>query len=188
VSLLCVAKASLTASRTAANSIYVVPILQAEIDEMSGVLHCEEGDHVTAFSYFLEAFDGYDQSEDSRALISLKYMILAKVLSDNASDVPGVLGGKMAIKHQGEELTAMAAVAKSAQKRSLEDFKKTVSGGQCVCTVCSIAVLIVFMNGAIGRQIWRLLQTRCPHQPPARRIIPKDVGDKSSQDYPSLQV
>ena len=31
-----------------------VPLLQAEIDEMSGVLHCEEGDYVTAYSYFLE--------------------------------------------------------------------------------------------------------------------------------------
>ena len=47
-------KSSLTASRAAANSIYVVPLLQAELDEMSGTLCCEEGDNGTAYSYFLE--------------------------------------------------------------------------------------------------------------------------------------
>jgi 26S proteasome regulatory subunit N6 len=70
----------LTASRTAANAIYVVPLLQAELDEMSGILHCEEEDHLTAFSYFLEAFETYDQANDKRAVVCLKYMMLCKVL------------------------------------------------------------------------------------------------------------
>lgn len=48
------AKAALTASRSNANSIYVTPLLQAELDEMSGTLCCEEKDNVTGFSYFLE--------------------------------------------------------------------------------------------------------------------------------------
>jgi len=120
------AKAALTASRTAANVIYVSPLLQAEIDEMSGVLHCEEGDHVTAYSYFLESFEGYDGGNDRRAVTCLKYMMLAKVLSESASEVPSILGTKQAMKYSGVELDAMSAIAKAAKLRSLEDFTATV--------------------------------------------------------------
>ncbi len=75
------AKAALTASRTAANSIYVAPSLQASIDSMSGILHCEERDYTTAHSYFLEAFEQLDQMDDrQRALPCLKYMMLCKIL------------------------------------------------------------------------------------------------------------
>lgn len=49
-----VAKSSLTAARTNANSIYVAPVLQGELDEMSGILYSEEGDNTTAYSYFQE--------------------------------------------------------------------------------------------------------------------------------------
>ena len=74
-------KAALTASRTCANSIYVSPSLQATIDNMSGVLHCEEGDYDTAHSYFLEAFEQLDQLNDTdRAVPCLKYMMLCRIL------------------------------------------------------------------------------------------------------------
>ena len=75
------AKAALTASRTCANAIYVAPALQASIDSMSGVLHCEEGDYNTAHSYFLEAFEQLDQLDDKeRAVPCLKYMMLCRIL------------------------------------------------------------------------------------------------------------
>jgi len=118
------AKASLTACRTAANSIYVVPLLQAEIDEMSGILHCEEADYTTAYSYFLEAFDAYNQSNITTSAVScLKYMMLSKILNEAAHEVAGLLVSKMASKYQGPDLTAMAMIAKSAKIRSLEAFK-----------------------------------------------------------------
>ena len=75
-----------------ANAIYVVPLLQAEIDEMSGILHCEETDYTTAYSYFLEAFEAYDQAKANKlvpttasttsSITCLKYMILCKVLNE----------------------------------------------------------------------------------------------------------
>jgi len=139
-------KSSLTASRSAANSIYVVPLLQAEIDEMSGVLHCEESDYTTAYSYFLEAFEGYDQCSSSSKLSMgngvkitaaasvkiLKYMILCKVLNETADEVPAVLSSKMGMKHSGVELEAMAAIGRASKVRSLEDFQAVVDEHQAL--------------------------------------------------------
>jgi 26S proteasome regulatory subunit N6 len=131
------AKASLTSSRTVANAIYVVPLLQAEIDEMSGILHCEETDYSTAFSYFLEAFEAYDQVKTNKmistvdtagasAITCLKYMILCKVLNETADEVPSLLSSKLGMKHSGVEIEAMAAIASAAKARSLEGFKTAV--------------------------------------------------------------
>jgi len=141
------AKAALTASRTAANAIYVAPSLQAEIDSMSGTIHTEEGDYNTAHSYFLEAFEQLDQMNDmSSATKALKYMMLCKILdslraalqlssagnvgmktSKAEVDLSGMISGKQGVKYAGAEIDAMTAIAEAAANRNLKEFESVLA-------------------------------------------------------------
>ncbi len=75
----------MTSARTSANSIYCPPLLQAMLDMQSGVLHAEEKDYKTAYSYFYESLDGYGSQENERAVTALKYMLLCKIMLNKAS-------------------------------------------------------------------------------------------------------
>jgi len=118
------AKASLTSARTAANSIYCPPTLQAQIDLMAGTLHAEEKDYKTAFSYFYEAFENSEASANSaQAVLCLKYMLLTKIMTDSSDEVNAIITGKAGVRHAGEAMDAMRAVAAAHKKRSLKDFE-----------------------------------------------------------------
>lgn len=77
-------QAALTSARTAANSIYCPPYLQAQLDLQSGILHADDKDYKTGYSYFYETFENLSaQSEDGEggsALVPLKYMLLCKIM------------------------------------------------------------------------------------------------------------
>ncbi|RXN09657.1 26S proteasome non-ATPase regulatory subunit 11B [Labeo rohita] len=62
------ARAALTSARTTANAIYCI------------IHAAEEKDWKTAYSYFFEAFEGYDSIDSPRAVTALKYMLLCKIM------------------------------------------------------------------------------------------------------------
>lgn len=121
------AKASLTSARTNANSIYVSPSMQSSLDMQSGILHAEEKDYSTAYSYFFETLEGLDSIEDQvQARRALKYMLLCKIMLGLNEDVKGISGGKLAIKYKGRDVEAMGLVAKAYENRSLEEFEQAL--------------------------------------------------------------
>ncbi|KAL5263056.1 hypothetical protein ACHWQZ_G008452 [Mnemiopsis leidyi] len=121
------ARAALTSARTTANSIYVPPKLQSALDMQSGILHGEEKDFKTAFSYFYEAFEGYDSVEHPFALDGLKYMLLSKIMLGAPDDVQSLLTGKMGLKYSGRGIDAMKAIADAGKKRDISIFNETIA-------------------------------------------------------------
>ncbi|KAE8445163.1 hypothetical protein EG329_013659 [Mollisiaceae sp. DMI_Dod_QoI] len=121
-------RAALTSARTSAASVYTPPLLQAGLDMQSGKLHAEDKDFNTAFSYFIEALDGYhSQDEPEKATAALQYMLLCKIMLNLADDVNQLMTSKQAVKYAGKNLEAMKAVARAHSNRSLEEYEKALS-------------------------------------------------------------
>ncbi|KAL7273549.1 26S proteasome regulatory subunit rpn6 [Rhizina undulata] len=120
-------RASLTSARTSANAVYCPPLMQANLDMQSGILHAEDKDYNTAFSYFIEALDGYAlQDETKKAIAALKYMLLSKIMLNLTDDVHVIMTGKLAQKYAGRDVDAMKAVARAHSNRSLAEFEQAL--------------------------------------------------------------
>ncbi|THH28206.1 hypothetical protein EUX98_g5985 [Antrodiella citrinella] len=125
------AKAALTSARTAANSIYCPPHLQAQLDLQSGILHAEDKDYTTAYSYFFETFESLNAQDDPTALGALKYMLLCKIMLNLPEDVTALLSVKLATKYaQLPDVESMRVVARAHQNRNLADFEKALKDYQ----------------------------------------------------------
>ncbi|KAH0626938.1 hypothetical protein JD844_002245 [Phrynosoma platyrhinos] len=121
------ARAALTSARTTANAIYCPPKLQAALDMQSGIIHAaEEKDWKTAYSYFYEAFEGYDSIDSPKAITALKYMLLCKIMLNLPEDVQALVSGKLALRYAGRQTEALKCVAQASKNRSLDDFKKAL--------------------------------------------------------------
>ncbi len=120
------ARAALVSARTAANAVYVPPSLQADMDAQSGILHGEEKDFKTAYSYFYESFEQFNSLDDPRSILVLKYMLLSKIMAGDVMDVSSIISSKAGLKYAGSEVDALRAVAKAYQSRSLGEFQEVL--------------------------------------------------------------
>ncbi|KAH6901704.1 proteasome regulatory particle subunit [Coprinopsis sp. MPI-PUGE-AT-0042] len=122
------AKAALTSARTAANSIYCPPLLQSSLDLQSGILHAEDKDYTTGYSYFYEAFESLsNQGEADQGLKALKYMLLCKIMLNSPEDVNSLLTIKLATQYaSSRDVESMRAIARAHQDRNLADFEKAL--------------------------------------------------------------
>ncbi|KAA0198958.1 26S proteasome non-ATPase regulatory subunit 11, partial [Fasciolopsis buskii] len=89
----------------------------------AGILHAaDERDFKTAYSYFYEAFEGFDSINSNRAVDALKYMLLSKVMLNCPEEIPGILTSKLALRYNSRHLDAMREVGVAAKERSLGEF------------------------------------------------------------------
>lgn len=123
------ARAALVSARTTANSIYCPPLAQAEIDLQSGVLHAEENDPKTAYSYLYEAFEGFHQLGDQakQARRALRYMILAKISTDSPDELAAVLSSKNVLEYKGRDMEALRGIADAYAKQDTHLFNAILS-------------------------------------------------------------
>lgn len=136
------ARAALVCARTTASSIYCSPLSQAQIDLQSGLLHMEERDYRTAYSYFYEAFEGFHNLGDEAvpARQALRYLILSKVFSGSEDDVNTLLQSSHVLAYNGPELKALRSISEAYFKSDTHLFNRILQQEQQRCAAAATSV------------------------------------------------
>jgi 26S proteasome regulatory subunit N6 len=97
------AKAALSACRSAANSVYVAPLLQADIETTAGMIHLAERDIQIAYSYFYEGFEAFHQNgQKNRAATNFQYLLLCRIMMDNIEEASNLVTGRFGVLYAND--------------------------------------------------------------------------------------
>lgn len=121
------AKASLTACKASANSIYIQPLLQAEIDFTAGMIHMAERDYPIAYSYFYESFEAFNTAKQfPRASKIFEYMILAKIMMNTPEEALSLLSGRYGLEYgeKNEKTLLMRNVLKAYREKNVVELSQ----------------------------------------------------------------
>jgi 26S proteasome regulatory subunit N6 len=120
------AKASLTAVKTAATTVNLQPAVQADIDLLSGYIAAEEHDYPTGYSYFYEAYQGFNNMKSEKTKQILLYMMMCKILLKANEDVFGILNSKMGVQNQSRATEALKEIATANKNKSIVEFENCI--------------------------------------------------------------
>jgi 26S proteasome regulatory subunit N6 len=181
-------KGALTTARSNANGFYCPPLVQAQIDQQAGIIAAAEKDFKTAFSYFYEAYEGFSTGgRDAQAVQALKYMLLSKIMSNQASDVYNIVHSKAGVRYAGVEIEAMRAVANAYKQRSIRVFEQVLAEHKAQLQDDAIVAthLTALFDSLLEQNLKRLLEpfvrVQIAHVAELIRLPRADVEAKLSQ-------
>lgn len=177
------AQTSLTACRAAGTSTFIPHLLTAQIEMAAGTLATLNKDYEKAFSYFYEAFEGFDSSSDRRATKALVYMALSKVVGGKHAELPGILSSKHTLQYDDAVgIQICKEVAEAAKQKSVKGLDAVAIKHKANITEDSLLekTLTAFKESLLKENIQRVL---CAYS----RVQVQHVADETGLPYDMIE-